>query len=160
MNLSQLAGAVDMGGTALVHLARIEDLLADILDETSLRQPKRWGRSESGVAPGGSDLILPVTMVPVGKRLILQRIATTAPAGTTGACIVYATMGGSIGLDGTAIREVITAPILYANQVAQGAPVDGGMTLVARFVGAAAGICTIRYDGELFDAADDNDIAH
>lgn len=141
---------------AMTRLNQILDTLEEIREQTSQRQPDAFTISGSGtLAPGATTNVtvgdIGGTRIPEGKRLLLQRVATTAPA-ATGPCAVYSTTSGSV--DGGNLREVIDVPTLYADAInGGGTMIPGGSTLMAVFnqVPATGGVCTIRYEGLLFD---------
>lgn len=156
-DMTQYQGKID---AALFHMGNIETVLRQLLEQTSNRQPERWSETDSvTVSAAGGSVVTPGVLVPLGKRLILQRIATTAPA-NSGPCLVYATSGGSSVLDGGNLREVIAVPNAYADAVNATSVIDGGMRIFAQFqtVPAPGGVCTIRFDGQLFDATEPGDL--
>lgn len=152
----------DQASAALPVIHHMYDRLCEIERNTNPRQGTHWDESEGGNAPGGSDVVLTGIRVPLGKRLTVTRISTTAPV-NSGPALIYAnTGGGGTGavLDGGSLREVIAVPNFYAQEVSGTMMVRGGLVLVVKFVAAVAGIVTIRYDGLLHDDTEPGDLAH
>lgn len=143
------------------HLSSIEEGIHALLVQTSDRRPERWDAQAGAQAAGGASVTVGPIPVPMGKRMTLKRISTTAPV-NTGPCLVYATTGGGAFLDGGNLREVIPVPNFYASEVSSWTVVDGGMQLYAVFqaVPAGGGTLTIRYEGELYDAVAADDVGH
>lgn len=151
MNLLGLQELSELGPAALLHVAAMEDLLRQIAEQTSQRKGEAFTYGEAGNAPGaGAAFTLAgTTRIPIGKRLNLERVTTTAPA-NSGPCAIYASPSQTVAGDN--LREVIAAPQLYADAVQGGTIIRGGSFLVAVFtVVPTAGICTVRYEGELYD---------
>lgn len=164
-SLDALSNVNTMGREALLRVVAIESVLKRILEEVSEREPNHWDLADSASLAAGAITNVTVggqagTRVPVGKRFVLQRISTVAPA-ATGPCAIYATTSGQA--DATNLREVIAAPSLYADAVDGGGTViRGGSVLLAVFnqVPATGGVCSIRYEGILFDDFQPGDLAH
>lgn len=160
MNMFASLGELsDLAPAALAHIASIENLLTQIRDQTSERQPFLWGFDDGGTAPGGAAFVLGATRIPVGKRFSLQRVSSIAPA-ASGALAIYASP--SAAQVGGSLREVIANPVLYADAVNGTTMIRGGEFLVAVFnaVAAGGGICSVRYEGILYDDYAPGDLAH
>lgn len=105
---------------------------------------------DGGQAPGGAAAVFSGFQVPVGKRLILRRVMTTAPAGS-GPLAIYAGVSGSV--DGGSLRHVVAAPTLAATDIVGGTVIRGGLTVICQFraVAAGGGVCTVRMEGVIED---------
>lgn len=130
------------------RMMRIEDYLRQTA-ESSTRRPDVFEWQASGVAPGATNFTVGSDQIPVGKRLVIYRIITTAPAGS-GSYTLYA---GAIASDN--IRYVIGTPQLAMSESARGLVIHGGQRITSVIVGATAGQCTVRIEGDLFDEEPD-----
>lgn len=123
-------------------VAAVEELRAE-----QRSHPERFIIGDSAQAAPGTATATMKTRVPMGKRLVLRRIATSGPMGAS--CVIY----DNTGNDATSQIEVIAGAALYADGVLGEAVVKGGRDLVAVFsnLGAAGGQVTVRYEGDLYE---------
>lgn len=127
-------------------LERVCDLLAIIARDDN---PDLFEVGQASIAGGAGQVILPVFVVPVGKRVILRRMLTTSPAGSTNFAMYANTSGVP---DGGSLRHVIAVPVLAADNLGtDGTVVRGGQQIIAVVQAGAAGACTIRLEGSIMD---------
>lgn len=126
-------------------LNRLSDLLTIIARDDN---PDHFEFDDGGQAAGGGPFTVKGFMVPVGKRVIVRRVLSTAPAGS-GPLAIYASPAGST--DGGSLRHVVAAPQLAATDIVDGTVIKGGYVVTCVFNAAVAGTCTVRLEGSIMD---------
>lgn len=100
------------------------------------------------VSAPGASFVIAGFQVPVGKRLILRRVMTTAPTGS-GPLAIYASASSSV--DGGSLRHVVAAPALASTDIVGGTVIRGGLTIIGVFRTVQAGTYTMRLEGVIED---------